>query len=144
MRIYWFLLLLFWFTIIGCGPDQQSENAHFPSTYEKWSNGLVDLMVDTNQVIVSYHGQCYYFYEVNHLNDSSFQLIWGTDMDCKVDIGIDTNFNLRKSPTSGEPFAKYTIIDSILSVEYYYPEWVKLYGERVEDRVYTKIYFRNK
>lgn len=112
--------------------------------YGKWSNSLVSMEIGNSSLILFYHGQCAYNYPIRKLTETSFEMIWSRDMDCKFDNGTANTFELTEVPVIGKPFAKFSYQNNILYVEYYYKDWVKKYGEKINKDVFTSKYFRTK
>ena len=108
----------------------------------KWENGMVTLNIGDSSLAFWYHGQCIYFYPVRKLSATRFEMIWAREMDCKFDNGTGETFGLTAVPQIGKPFAVYQLENNRLQVTYYYPEWVKKYGVKVADDVFTPEYSR--
>ena len=108
----------------------------------KWKNEMVSLSIGDSSLAFEYHGQCVYFYPFRKISNTEFEMIWARDMDCKFDNGTKETFGLKKIPQLGQPFAKFTLKNKTLFVEYYYKEWVKKYTEQVQDKVFTEKYTR--
>ena len=108
----------------------------------KWKNEMVSLSIGDSSLAFEYHGQCVYFYPVRKISNTEFEMIWARDMDCKFDNGTKETFGLKKIPQLGQPFAKFTLKNKTLFVEYYYKEWVEKYTEQVQDKVFTEKYTR--
>ena len=64
-------------------------------------------------------------------------------MDCKFDNGTNQTFGLKKYPQLGKPFARYTVEAGVLYTEYFYKEWVEEYRKKVNNEVFTDLYFYN-
>lgn len=110
--------------------------------FGKWSNSLVSMEISNSSLILFYHGQCAYNYPIRKLTGTSFEMIWSRDMDCKFDNGTANTFELTEVPEIGKPFAKFSYQNNILYAEYYYKDWVKKYGEKINKDVFTSKYFR--
>lgn len=122
----------------------KEESASIDNYTGKWMGGIVSLNIGQNNLAFEYHGQCVYFYPIKKLNDTEFEMIWAKDMDCKFDNGTSNNFGLKNTPQIGKAFAKYTLKDNILKVDYYYKDWVKKYTDQVQDNVFVDGYYRAK
>lgn len=109
----------------------------------KWQNAMVTLNIGETSLAFEYHGQCVYFYPVRKISDTEFEMIWAREMDCKFDNGTANSFGLLKGvPEIGKPFARFSLKDNILKVDFYYKTWVKKYTEQVQEDVFTETYFR--
>lgn len=108
----------------------------------RWLGGIVSLNIEKNSLAFEYHGQCVYFYPVKKISDTEFEMIWARDMDCKFDNGTSKTFGLKNTPKIGKAFAKYTLKDNVLQVDYYYKDWVKKYTDQVQNDVFVDSYYK--
>jgi len=109
----------------------------------KWGNEMVVLNIGETTLAFEYHGQCVYFYPLKKISNTEFEMIWARDMDCKFDNGTKETFGIKETPQLGKPFAKFTLKNKTLHVEYYYKEWVRKYSEQVQSGVFSENYKRN-
>lgn len=124
--------------------NRQEEKVVEKTLPGKWRNAMVTLHIGDDGLAFEYHGQCMYFYPIKKISATEFEMIWSKDMDCKFDNGTTKTFGLKKVPMIGKAFAKFTLNKNVLKANYYYPEWVKLYTEKVQDNVFTEDYFKDK
>ena len=114
------------------------------SIYGIWTNGSTQLYIDSNEITIQYHGQCYYSYPANFNDPNSVELIWGGEPNCGFDNMTNKDFGLQEVPEIGKPFAKYLLSDTSLIADYYYLKWVDLYSEEVYDGVFTSQFYKLK
>ena len=107
-----------------------------------WQNELVTFSVDDTSLNFEYHGQCMYSYPIKKINETEFEMIWSRDMDCSFDNGTDKKFGLKNVPEIGKPFAKFSLKNNILAVDYYYKDWIKKYSQEVQEGVFTSEFHK--
>lgn len=125
-------------------PKEEQAARHAANLYGTWANSLVSMEIGKSSMTLFYHGQCAYTYPVRKLTDTSFEMIWAREMDCKFDNGTDRTFGLTEVPVIGKAFAKFSYQNNVLYAEYYYKDWVRKYAEQVNKDVFTFKYFRKK
>lgn len=116
----------------------------FVATFQKkndftgyWQNGMVVISIGDTFLNFEYHGQCMYSYPIRKISETEFEMIWAREMDCKFDNGTDKKFGLRNVPEIGKAFAKFSLKNKILTVDYYYKDWVQKYRSEVQEGVFT-------
>jgi hypothetical protein len=109
--------------------------------HNSWTNNVVSIDINSNQIAILYHGQCAGFYPMKILSKNEVELIWANEMDCVFNVGTDNDYGLANAPAVGKPFAKYTLKGKILHAEYYYKEWVKKYAGNTNADVFTSKYY---
>lgn len=107
-----------------------------------WQNGLVTIGVYDTSLNFEYHGQCMYSYPIKKISETEFEMIWSRDMDCSFDNGTDRKFGLKNVPEIGKAFAKFSLKNKILIVDYYYKDWVSKYSEEVQEGVFTSEFHK--
>lgn len=98
--------------------------------------------LDSTTASIHYHGQCNYTYPIEYTVPNSFHLYWEGDPDCVFDAKLDSSFGLPDYPRPGDLFASYEIAGDTMRVSYRYPEWVRLYNEKVGTGVFSEVYVR--
>lgn len=122
--------------------NREESKTEITNIYDqRWYGGIVKLDIGQTSLDYVYHGQCVSFFPVKKISNTAFEMIWAIKMDCVFDNGIMNTFGLKNVPKIGEPFAKYTLKNNILYVEYYYKEWVKKFSEQIEEGVFVDKYF---
>ncbi|MCD9854895.1 hypothetical protein LUD75_09275 [Epilithonimonas sp. JDS] len=107
-----------------------------------WENGMVTISVSKTSLNFEYHGQCMYTYPIKQLSDTDFEMIWAREMDCKFDNGTDRKFGLKNVPEIGKAFARFSLKNKVLNVDYYYKDWVDKYSKEVHEGVFTSDFYK--
>ena len=106
-----------------------------------WSNDMVSININSNKIVILFHGQCAGFYPLKKINENEVELIWANEFDCVFDAGTNNDYGLSIKPIIGKPFAKYILKGKVLYAKYYYPDWIKKYSENSNSEVFTSKYF---
>ncbi|WCL81587.1 hypothetical protein PPO43_00565 [Saprospira sp. CCB-QB6] len=79
---------------------------------------------------------CLYTFPVNYFGDEVI-MYWDAKMDCRYDAKFKDSFGGLTAPEVGDAFAKYTLVKTnVISVEYYFSEWVSAYIESESSEEY--------
>ncbi len=88
--------------------------------------------------------KCPYYFKTVKTSKRTFDAYWILKSECRnrVDI-LDNSYGLKSYPKEGVYFAKYTIeTDSIINVEYKFPEWISKVNSISKDSLFPKfLYF---
>lgn len=114
-----------------------------PTLYGVWSNESHFLVIrNDDEIFFDINKSCGFITPINIINDTTFEVVWDYSLDCIYQIGLEKDFNLTKVPETGKAFAKYTLVDKNIIVEYYYPEWVEAYTDNELWGLFSENYFK--
>jgi hypothetical protein len=109
-----------------------------------WQNDHIEIHITTDNITYLFNGQCIYAFSVKILNDTEVELIWGEiGMDCVNDMQFNETFGLSKEliPQKGKPFAKYSLEKEVVTVTYYYKEWVESYKKKINNKPFLDVFY---
>ena len=109
-----------------------------------WHGGYaVWLTFDKGFVHFNSHFSCIYSYKTEVVDDDRLVFFWGFIKDCRVNLGHKNDFGLSSFPTVGEPFGEFILVsDTLLKVNYFYPEWVEKINNYINDDIIFPTTFR--
>ena len=97
--------------------------------------------------VYQFHGQClYWFFTYNSSPKSKkITMIWSYKTDCLLDMKFLNDDNgVKKYPRTGDYFCDYSLVnDTIIKVEYRFPEWIKAVNDKAKDSIFpTYLYLQ--
>ncbi len=72
-------------------------------------------------------------------------MIWSYKTDCLLDMKFLNDDNgVKKYPRTGDYFCDYSLVnDTIIKVEYRFPEWIKAVNDNAKDSIFpTYLYLQ--
>ncbi len=95
--------------------------------------------------VYQFHGQCLYWFFTNHYHTGTdkIELLWAYKTDCVLDMKFLRNSNgVKKYPKNGDSFCEYSLVnDSVMKVDYKFPEWVKKINETEKDSIFPNYLY---
>jgi hypothetical protein len=95
--------------------------------------------------VYQFHGQCLYWFFTNHYHTKTdkIELLWAYKTDCLLDMKFLRNSNgIKEYPKNGDSFCEYTLVnDSVIKVNYKFPEWVKKINETEKDSIFPNYLY---
>jgi hypothetical protein len=89
-----------------------------------------------------YSNESDYVYNYHNLTENKFDLVWASRTRKKLEL-IESSHGITKYPKNGDIFATYTLInDSVMSVKYRFPDWIKKVNQLAKDSIYPKYLYR--
>ncbi|KGK30888.1 hypothetical protein EL45_08240 [Cellulophaga sp. E6(2014)] len=111
---------------------------------DSWQNDHIEIHITTDNLTYLFNGQCIYAFSIKIVNDTEVELIWGEiGMDCVNDMQFNETFGLSKEliPQKGKPFAKYSLEKEVVTVTYYYKEWVDSYKNKINNKPFMDVFY---
>lgn len=142
--IYFFLTLFFFNSQVTAQEKTQASNPTLDTLMlGVWTNDSHFIKIrDAENIFLDINRSCGVNFPIRIIDSCSFEIIWNPNIDCVFDLGILKDFNLKDFPKIGKPFAKYTLNDDLIIVEYYYPNWVEEFSKQKLSEVFTNKYSR--
>jgi hypothetical protein len=116
---------------------KQSDSPHY------W----VRLNFEKEFVSYQFHGQCIYTFFTNyyHTKTDKIELLWTYKTDCISPLDfLKSSHGVKKFPKHGDAFCEYTLVnDSVISVKYNFPEWVKAVNKFEKDSIFPNYLYLN-
>lgn len=131
--------------------DYMSDNKDY-NWYAKITDSISEyprLIFQKEFAIYQFHGQCYYWLFTNHYYTGAdkIELLWTYKKDCLFEPkSLQSSNGIRKYPKIGDSFCEYTLVnDSVMKVEYKFPEWVKKVNKSERDSIFPQyLYLQRK
>src|ERR1700722_15643685 len=103
---------------------------------------LCEIIFHEEYANYSYNGQCGYSYFTDKTSDTTIDFYWSYKVDCISDMSFLEKANgLKHFPKRGDTFSTFTLInDSVMSVKYYFPEWVKRVNKIAKDSLFPTYF----
>jgi hypothetical protein len=117
---------------------------HWAAMHSDTSKYMLEITFHNEYAIYWYHGQCQYFYFA-YLCDNKIELLWSYKTDCILNMDfLEKSNGIKWFPKRGDLFASYSLInDTMLKVDYNFPEWVKRINKMQKDSIFpTFLYFK--
>ncbi|MCL2131395.1 MAG: hypothetical protein FWH36_02910 [Lentimicrobiaceae bacterium] len=103
--------------------------------------GVIWLVFEKGKVTFDYNFSCGFWYKTQIIDNKKIVFIWDYNLDCKYDSGIRKGFGLSRKPIKGKLFGEFVLVnDTLLKVNYYYPEWVKQFNKYHDDEVFPTLF----
>lgn len=111
------------------------------------SNYWVRLVFQKEFVVYQFNGQCLYWFFTKHYSNENktIELIWSYKNDCLEQLDFLYRSNgVEHYPKFGDKFCEYKLLkDSIVKVDYYFPEWVYKINEIEKDSIFPNYLYLN-
>jgi len=109
------------------------------------SSYWVRVVFENEFAVYQFHGQFIYWFFTNHYytGTDKIELLWSYKTDCLLDMKFLSNSNgVKKYPKYGDSFCEYSLLnDSVIKVNYKFPEWVKKINETEQDSIFPQFLY---
>lgn len=109
------------------------------SSFYAWHGGdVIWLNFSKGEVDFPFSASCGILLPTLIVSDKRIIFFWDySKLSCTYDIGLRKTFGLTHIPVENEPFGEFILVnDTLLKVNYYYPEWVKRIKEYLDTDVF--------
>ena len=104
-----------------------------------------DITFRQDYLIYEFSGQCQYSYFTYDIIGDTIDWLWTYKTDCNLDLDfLDKSNGIRNYPKYKDSFAAFTLVnDSVIRVDYHFPEWVMKVNEMEKDSIFpTYLYLQ--
>lgn len=116
---------------------------HWSPKHSGTTGLLCEVTFHEDFILLWIHGQCIYYFFTYKTGDYTADLLWSYKTDCISDMEIlEKSHGFKKYPKHRDVFATYTLInDTIINIDYKFPEWTNKINEIEKDSLFPKILY---
>lgn len=127
--------------------DNKEDNPiiSWVNEYPDSSSYSCRIVFEDEYALYWFHGQCiYYFFTYD--NKDTINLLWSYKPDCVFNMDfLEKQIDGYNAPKTSSIFANYIQLnDSVMKVDYNYPEWTRKINEIKKDSIFPNYLYKQK